>query len=333
MNPGLQPVSLAAVSLDNRESDEPHRGRRPHTGQGLCRLSRHRSVLGIQQQPHQHFRSFRNISEGSKVTPSASTLPPRRRRRLSQGRLQPTHHLWHDQTVSCPTEKIEPRAKPNHTLDEEHRGPPSTVRALQRGGDPDLPSAQGTQSTRVPGASPRANAHRAGPYPDVLLRRRTRRRSGSGRASRTAQAASPLEAARCCGGGPARVSGRAGNRAAARTGRSGDTDHACRSRPPSRRSTRRPARPGRPPPCPCRRRKPPAFGRLKTRNQEIRPVLEREAVLCYLDNQQLRSAEMVERLVARRDAIHRAVEKGNPAAYAVRQDRIERTWPCRAGSS
>ncbi|WP_405713000.1 hypothetical protein OG264_28755 [Streptomyces xanthophaeus] len=56
-------------------------------------------------------------------------------------------------------------------------------------------------------------------------------------------------------------------------------------------------------------------------------------MLCYLDNQQLRSAEMVERLVARRDAIHRAVEKGNPAAYAVRQDRIERTWPCRAGSS
>nr|WP_234349903.1 hypothetical protein [Streptomyces sp. WM4235] len=77
----------------------------------------------------------------------------------------------------------------------------------------------------------------------------------------------------------------------------------------------------------CLRRKPPAFGRLKTRNLEIRPVLERKAVLCYLDNQQLRSAEMGERLVARRDSIHRAVEKGDPAAYAVRQDRIERTWP------
>ena len=50
-------------------------------------------------------------------------------------------------------------------------------------------------------------------------------------------------------------------------------------------------------------------------------------MLFYLDNQQLRSVEMVERLVARRDAIHRAVEKGGPAAYAVRQDRIERTWP------
>ncbi|MFF3485095.1 toxin-antitoxin system, toxin component, PIN family protein [Streptomyces sp. NPDC002701] len=68
-------------------------------------------------------------------------------------------------------------------------------------------------------------------------------------------------------------------------------------------------------------------GRIKTRDLEIRPVLEREAVLFYLDNQQLPSAEMVQRLVVRRDAIHRVVEKGGPAAYAVRHDRIERTWP------
>ncbi|MDX3135506.1 toxin-antitoxin system, toxin component, PIN family protein [Streptomyces europaeiscabiei] len=68
-------------------------------------------------------------------------------------------------------------------------------------------------------------------------------------------------------------------------------------------------------------------GRIKTRDLEIRPVPEREAVLFYLDNQQLRSAVMVERLVAHHDAIHRAVEKVGPAAYAVRHDRIERTWP------
>jgi hypothetical protein len=68
-------------------------------------------------------------------------------------------------------------------------------------------------------------------------------------------------------------------------------------------------------------------GRIKTRDLEIRPVLEREAVLFYLDNQQLRATEMIERLVARRDAIHRAVARGGPAAYAVRSDRIERTWP------
>ncbi|MCT9138909.1 PIN-like domain-containing protein [Streptomyces violarus] len=68
-------------------------------------------------------------------------------------------------------------------------------------------------------------------------------------------------------------------------------------------------------------------GRIKSRDLEIRPVLEREAVLFYLDNQQLRSVEMVERLEAHREAIHRAVSRGGPAAYAVRQDRIERTWP------
>lgn len=68
-------------------------------------------------------------------------------------------------------------------------------------------------------------------------------------------------------------------------------------------------------------------GRIKTRDQEIEPVRLREAVLFYLDNQQLRSAEMVERLHRCRDAIHDAVAKGGTAAYAVRTDRIERTWP------
>jgi hypothetical protein len=67
--------------------------------------------------------------------------------------------------------------------------------------------------------------------------------------------------------------------------------------------------------------------RIKTRDLEIQPVLDRGAVLFYLDNQQLRSIEMVERLDARRDAIFQAIEKGGPAAYAVRRDRIERTWP------
>ncbi|MDX3247768.1 toxin-antitoxin system, toxin component, PIN family protein [Streptomyces sp. ME18-1-4] len=33
-------------------------------------------------------------------------------------------------------------------------------------------------------------------------------------------------------------------------------------------------------------------GRIKTRDLEIQPVLEREAVLFYLDNQQLRAPEM-----------------------------------------
>ncbi|MFF7344753.1 toxin-antitoxin system, toxin component, PIN family protein [Streptomyces antimycoticus] len=68
-------------------------------------------------------------------------------------------------------------------------------------------------------------------------------------------------------------------------------------------------------------------GRIKTRDHEIEPVLIRSAVLFYLDNQQLRSGEMVERLDVCREAIHRAVARGGPAAYAVRANRIDRTWP------
>lgn len=68
-------------------------------------------------------------------------------------------------------------------------------------------------------------------------------------------------------------------------------------------------------------------GRIKTRDREIQPVRERSAVLFYLDNQQLRTLAMVERLHDRRDAIHAAVARGGPAAHAVRQDRIDRTWP------
>lgn len=68
-------------------------------------------------------------------------------------------------------------------------------------------------------------------------------------------------------------------------------------------------------------------GRIKTRDLEIQPILARGAVLLYIDNQQLRSLEMVERLDMHRSAIYRAVEKGGPAAYAVRHGGIDRTWP------
>ncbi|MFE2293373.1 hypothetical protein [Streptomyces sp. NPDC059452] len=68
-------------------------------------------------------------------------------------------------------------------------------------------------------------------------------------------------------------------------------------------------------------------GPRRTRDAEIQPVLDHAAVFFYLDNQQLRSIQMVERLDAHRTAIHQAIEKGGPSAYAVRHDRIERTWP------
>lgn len=67
--------------------------------------------------------------------------------------------------------------------------------------------------------------------------------------------------------------------------------------------------------------------RIKTRDREIQPVRDREATLFYLDNQQLRTIEMVERLHACRELIHDAIKRGGPAAYAVRADRIDRTWP------
>ncbi|MEU0380211.1 toxin-antitoxin system, toxin component, PIN family protein [Streptomyces cyaneofuscatus] len=68
-------------------------------------------------------------------------------------------------------------------------------------------------------------------------------------------------------------------------------------------------------------------GRIKTRDTEIQPVRDHAAVFFYLDNQQLPSIRMVERLHTHRTAIHQAIAKGGPSAYAVRHDRIERTWP------
>ncbi|MEV6615429.1 hypothetical protein AB0N31_16525 [Streptomyces sp. NPDC051051] len=66
------------------------------------------------------------------------------------------------------------------------------------------------------------------------------------------------------------------------------------------------------------------WGDLRRARDGQVPIQE---VVSDLDNQQLRAAEMIERLVAHRDAIHRAVEKGGPAAYAMRSDRVEGTWP------
>jgi hypothetical protein len=70
-------------------------------------------------------------------------------------------------------------------------------------------------------------------------------------------------------------------------------------------------------------------GRIRGRDHERAPVEEHDAVLFYLDNQQLRIAEMVERIHAARDAIHRAVSRGGPAIYAIGADGIRRTWPVR----
>ncbi|MEU7475327.1 hypothetical protein AB0A63_05040 [Lentzea sp. NPDC042327] len=68
-------------------------------------------------------------------------------------------------------------------------------------------------------------------------------------------------------------------------------------------------------------------GRIKGRPPERRPVEDRLAVLFYLDNQQLRRDEMISRFHNAQAAIHRAVTRGGPAIYAVKEDGIRRTWP------
>lgn len=68
-------------------------------------------------------------------------------------------------------------------------------------------------------------------------------------------------------------------------------------------------------------------GRIKGRSREHNPLVDYEAVLFYLDNQQLRITEMVARFEVNIDNIMSAVRRGGPAIYAVAATGIRRTWP------
>lgn len=68
-------------------------------------------------------------------------------------------------------------------------------------------------------------------------------------------------------------------------------------------------------------------GRIKTRTHERQPLEERNGVLFYLDNQQLRLDEMVRRIHGAQAEIYRAVHRGGPATYAIGDCAIRRTWP------
>ncbi|MFC6091863.1 hypothetical protein [Saccharothrix lopnurensis] len=68
-------------------------------------------------------------------------------------------------------------------------------------------------------------------------------------------------------------------------------------------------------------------GRIKGRNHEREPLVVHSAVLFYLNNQQLRRDQMVDRFRCSRPAIDRAVERGGPAVYAIGESGIRRTWP------
>jgi hypothetical protein len=127
IHPSLHPVGMAVVGLGERQSDESHRCQRPHPGQGLCRLSSHCRVFDVQQQCQQHFRCHRDSSKGSKVTPGTNTLRRRRGQGPTQSHLQPDHRVRHSQTLSRPTENIEPGTEARYALDEVHRGTPRLI--------------------------------------------------------------------------------------------------------------------------------------------------------------------------------------------------------------
>jgi hypothetical protein len=68
-------------------------------------------------------------------------------------------------------------------------------------------------------------------------------------------------------------------------------------------------------------------GRIRGREVERRPLVEFDAPMFYLDNQQLKIDEMVRRFHnAQRQIYHRALA-GGAGCYAVSANGIRRTWP------
>ena len=68
-------------------------------------------------------------------------------------------------------------------------------------------------------------------------------------------------------------------------------------------------------------------GRIKGRTDERHPLVVHQAALFYLDNQQLRIADMIARLSVNHARIERAAKRGGPAIYAVSADGVRKTWP------
>ncbi len=67
--------------------------------------------------------------------------------------------------------------------------------------------------------------------------------------------------------------------------------------------------------------------RIRGREVERRPLIEFDAPMFYLDNQQLKIAEMVRRFHHAQRQIYRKVAAGGAACYAVSATGIRRTWP------
>ncbi|MFH8656307.1 PIN-like domain-containing protein [Streptomyces afghaniensis] len=68
-------------------------------------------------------------------------------------------------------------------------------------------------------------------------------------------------------------------------------------------------------------------GRIRGRDREREPIERLAGVLFYLDNQSLRIDEMVQRIHHAQAQIYRAVTRGGPAIYTIKNDGINKTWP------
>jgi hypothetical protein len=67
--------------------------------------------------------------------------------------------------------------------------------------------------------------------------------------------------------------------------------------------------------------------RIRGREAERRPLVKFDAPMFYLDNQQLKIAEMVRRFHNAQEQIYRKATAGGAACYAVSVAGIRRTWP------
>ncbi|MFI2435762.1 toxin-antitoxin system, toxin component, PIN family protein [Streptomyces sp. NPDC018693] len=68
-------------------------------------------------------------------------------------------------------------------------------------------------------------------------------------------------------------------------------------------------------------------GRIKGRDREREPIERLGGVLFYLENQSLRIDEMVQRIHQAQAQIYRAVIRGGPAIYAIKNPAVNKTWP------
>jgi hypothetical protein len=132
VHPGLQPVGPVVVRLGNRALDELYGGHRPPPGPGpLPSAGSPPCPRRPQQPPASTSAASGTSAKEARSRPGTNTLRPGGRRRLSQGRLQPSRHLRHDRTVPHPTKKIEPRQKLPTCLTQNMEAPPGHRQAPQ----------------------------------------------------------------------------------------------------------------------------------------------------------------------------------------------------------